>query len=176
MWGFFFAAITASPMVCESEGEVFLNRYHPQIILNNHLLSCNHLHGTRDYDLAPWDKPQQYVPVIEGSADSWMAYLKRILPPDDFDDWQADMTWRTECWSLLDDFVNPHRYGWKNPQRMRSLTKLKKLLGPKRFAAGWMPQPIPDYTDRIKWLQDLWTERTGFQGHKNALAGVSPLD
>lgn len=142
-------------------------------------MSNNHLYGTRDYDKAPATSRQIYCSVAEGSADSWMAHLKRTMSDVEFSAWFNDMQWRHECWDALDDYVNGWRYpnGLTGDRPLKGLEKLKRLLGPERWASGWMPEPIPDYQNwRIAWLQDLWTNKTNFQGKKNNLAGVSPLD
>jgi hypothetical protein len=180
MFGFLkLAAVVAAPTACEAEAEVFLNRYTPQDIITNKFVSNNHRYGTRDYDAAPWFRQQDYHSVPEGTQDSWMAHLKRTLPPGMFDTWMLDMEWRHDCWDMLDNYVNYWRYGGSfntNRSRIVSLTRLKKLLGPDAWAYGQMPPPIPTYTpEMIGWLQDLWTERTGFQGRKNTRDGINPL-
>lgn len=168
-------ALVVTP-VPESEVQVFLNRWHPQTIINNRLLVDNHKSGTRDYDPNPWYEPNGLVCVSEGSADSWRGHLQRMLMPAAYAAWQEEMTWRYECWNTLDDYVNYKRYGYTNAKKLQSLSKLKSLLSEDAWACGWMPQPIPTYTPEvIGWLQDLWTDRTGFQGRKNNRDGINPL-
>ena len=175
MFGFLrLAALVAGPMPNDSDIEYF--HYHPQVIILNRILAQNHKNGTRDFDPAPWTERAQYVGRIEGSALSWRAHLQRTLPSELYDRWDKEMDWRYECWNYLDDVVNGHRYGWTTEKKRYSLARLRDLLGDERFYSGWMPPPVPSYTpETIQWLQDLWSERTGFQGKKNVRENVNPI-
>lgn len=174
-WLKLFVVVTAP--ASDEEAGVFLDHYHPQTILTNRLMANNHKQGTRDYDEHTWDQEAKYVSVIEGSADSWMGHLKKVLTPNEFMVWDDDMLFRYECWNYLDDYVNSERYGFTANKRRDSLNKLKSLLTPEAWASGWMPPPIPSYDPKlIAWLQDLWSSKTDFQGPKNVKAKISPLD
>lgn len=168
--------VTPVAPVDEAEAQVFLDHYHPQVVLVNRFMANNHKHGTRDYDAAPWNEKAKYRSVAEGSADSWAAHMRRTLPKAMRDAWEADLDYRYNAWNYLDDYVNGWRHGFAHSKKMESLGKLKALLTREDWENGWMPSPIPTYPEhQIRWLQDLWSERTNFQGRKNQAEGNNPL-
>lgn len=157
----------------EDDGKIFKEKYHPQIVLMNRRMAMNLKNGCANYDTTPWNKKADVVEVK--LEDSFQKYLQRTLKPQDYDAWYKDIDWRYDCWNDLDDYINGKRYNFGKDVRLCGLTKLKKHLGEANYRAGWMPAPIPDMTEKIIWLQDLWTDKTDFQGRKNQLSGANPL-
>lgn len=63
-------------------------------------------------------------------------------PPAVAQAWERDCAWRREVWDKVDDV----RYCRLPPtQTLRSLARLRELLGEAAFAAGRLPAPLPEY-------------------------------
>lgn len=64
--------------------------------------------------------------------------------PDVAAQWVAECDWRRAAWDKLDDVLYhrcPVQY------KLRSLERLRELLGDEAFERGVMPAPIPNYRD-----------------------------
>lgn len=57
--------------------------------------------------------------------------------------WEEECHWRFECWDKLDDVLNCPGLGV--PGQVRSLNRLRELIGDAAFVAGTMPGPTPAY-------------------------------
>jgi hypothetical protein len=166
---FFGVALLLGPQATDDELIVFKAKYPPQTVSLNRLAALNHKSGTNWFDKNPVELPSSIECVQENPRTSWRAHLERTLTPEQYEDWQADMQWRFACWDVLDSLINANRYNvqttyWHNYY----LRRLRSLLSDEAFAVSWMPPPIPNYGDRIKWLQAAW------EANKGSLNKLSP--
>lgn len=160
-------------LVSEDDIKIFKDRYCPQIVLINRMVAQNYKSSRQGWDSRPCTELSGYETFDRKNA--FYEYLKRTLPEADYTVWYEDANWRYQCWDYLDDVINANRYADPKRRLVNGLNNLRKLLGPERFAQGWMPETIPSLKN-VEWLHFLWTESSGFQGRLNNHQGVSPLD
>jgi hypothetical protein len=171
VFGFLKLLVVAGPIsACHADLEVFQARYPQQAVQANRWMVANHWMGTQCWDAGGENTITTPIDV----RGAWVFHLERTLPTAQYETWNSNMRWRFECWCALDVLLNPQSYKYiTESDRLGKLQKLKDLLGDEAYYSGWMPQPIPDYGDRIKWLQGLW--EGNFQGRLNNLQGINPV-
>jgi hypothetical protein len=64
-------------------------------------------------------------------------------PPEVVDAWENDWQYRRKCWDLLDDAI--YCEYMPEARRLRSLGRLREMLGDDDYFAGRMPCPKPFY-------------------------------
>lgn len=57
-------------------------------------------------------------------------------------EWERELAWRRQCWSLLDDVL---RLGYDHKEKLRRLDRLRFLIGDEAYYSGRMPKPTPTY-------------------------------
>ena len=56
--------------------------------------------------------------------------------------WLNEVSWRSACWSALDNALNP---SWRVSDRLWNLCMLYDLLGEEAYLSRRMPAPTPQY-------------------------------
>lgn len=56
--------------------------------------------------------------------------------------WEAEVSWRRQCWSDLEDVLFWRMDETAGLERMR---RLREMLGPRDYYGGRMPTPTPNY-------------------------------
>lgn len=77
----------------------------------------------------------------------WTVY--EYNPLEVAEQWEADVAWRRQCWSDLEDVLF-YSHANQGEDGLRKMRRLRDALGAKDYYAGRFPTPTPNYDVRAK--------------------------
>lgn len=84
---------------------------------------------------AMWRLASQHPNAMRAEVVGWNR-------PQDVTAWEAECEWRRAVWDKIDDvFFHP----CSDSYRLRSLNRLRELIGDENYARGILPSPLPRY-------------------------------
>jgi hypothetical protein len=84
---------------------------------------------------AMWRVACQHPQAMRAEVTGWNR-------PQDVTSWEAECEWRRACWDKADDVFF---HTCSLPYKLRSLQRLRELIGEENYARGVLPSPIPQY-------------------------------
>ncbi len=106
------------------------------------------IEDVKAFGIAPADVRKNFYAANGNATDELRWTIRYNNSPEVVMQWEEDCKYRRVCWDLLDDVV--YCTFLIEAKKLRSLGRLRELLGDDDYFAGRMPNPTPYYKTPLK--------------------------